>query len=61
MIEYHNIGNSNEDNEFHITTLQLGSSRMRMNDYTFNKDKKYFEKKIIFDPKNVNLMHYSNY
>jgi len=50
-----------EDNEFHITTLQPGSASMRMTDYNFNKDKKQFEKSIVFNPNNVNLMHSSNY
>lgn len=50
------IYTADEDNEMHITTLQPGSASMNMCDYVFVKDKQYFERKVIFDPQNVNML-----
>ncbi|PAB57378.1 hypothetical protein [Anaeromicrobium sediminis] len=47
---------SDVDNKMHITTLQPGSASMRMYDYVFIKEKEYFERKTIFNPKNVNMI-----
>lgn len=48
-----------ENNKIHITTLQPGSASMHMSDYIFDKEKQYFEKKTIFNPKNINMLLFS--
>ncbi|TCO68252.1 hypothetical protein [Marinisporobacter balticus] len=53
------IYTTDEDNKMHITTLQPSSASALVDDYIFVEEKQGFEKKILFNPKNVNMLHMS--
>jgi hypothetical protein len=51
------IYTAGENNAFHIALMQPGSASITLSDYQFNRENKQFEKRIIFNPQNVNLLN----
>lgn len=51
------IYTAGENNAFHIALMQPGSASLTLSDYQFNHEKNQFEKRIIFNPQNVNLLN----
>ncbi len=52
---------TSEQNTVHITTMQNCSAGFLVTDYKFNAKMKCFEKTVVFNPQNVNMLDHSRY
>ena len=43
--------------EYHIVTLQTGSAKYKLSDYTYDKEKDAFIRKDIFNPEYLNIIY----
>lgn len=50
-----------ENGQYHISTLQPASSGMYFSDYTFNKEKNVVVKKAVYEASDINLIYSSQY